>query len=234
MTERPPQLVLMPGMDGSGELFRGLSAQLSSAMQAQVMRYPAEQWLSYQGLAEVVRHQLQAERPMVLVAESYSSPVAILLAAAAPENLRGIVLCSGFATSPLRGWRRTLLLRFASELVALPLPGSLVRWLLLGDEAPQSLVDAFREAVDWVLPQVLAARVRQVLMTNVLAELAQVRVPILYLQGTEDRLLNQECLLEARAVMPGRTVAIRAPHMLLQCEPKACADLIVEFARGLV
>jgi pimeloyl-[acyl-carrier protein] methyl ester esterase len=184
MTERPPQLVLMPGMDGSGELFRGLSAQLSSAMQAQVMRYPAEQWLSYQGLAEVVRHQLQAERPM--------------------------------------------------ELVALPLPGSLVRWLLLGDEAPQSLVDAFREAVDWVLPQVLAARVRQVLMTNVLAELAQVRVPILYLQGTEDRLLNQECLLEARAVMPGRTVAIRAPHMLLQCEPKACADLIVEFARGLV
>ena len=233
MAERLPQLVLMPGMDGSGELFRGLTAQLPAEMQAQVLRYPAEQWLSYEGLAALVRPELPLDVPVVLVAESYSSPLAILLAAEAAENLVGIVLCSGFATSPLKGWRRTFCMRFAGEMSRFSMPSFMVRWLLLGDEAPKELVDVFREAVDWVLPQVLAARVRQVLSTDVLAELQRVKAPILYLQGTEDRLLNQECLLEARAVMPGRTVAIRAPHMLLQSEPMACAEVIAEFVRGL-
>jgi pimeloyl-ACP methyl ester carboxylesterase len=72
---------------------------------------------------------------------------------------------------------------------------------------------------------------REVLRCDVMAELAQVRAPILYLQAAQDRVVDLECLGEMHEVMPGRTVAIDGPHLLVQTEPQLVAEVVAGFVR---
>jgi pimeloyl-ACP methyl ester carboxylesterase len=189
--------------------------------------------LSYGELAGTLRGAIPVDEPFVLVAESFGAPLAILIAALAPPNLRGIVLSAGFATSPLRGWRRTLVWDLVPLLSHVTLPGFVARYLMVGDEAPRALVESVTGAVSWVTSKVLGARVREVLNVDVRAELAQVKVPVLYLQPTKDRLVDPACLEEMQAVKAGRKVTIEGPHMLLQCEPVVCAEAVAGFVREL-
>jgi pimeloyl-ACP methyl ester carboxylesterase len=115
----------------------------------------------------------------------------------------------------------------------LTLPGFLTKYLMVGDEAPLELVQSVRDAVSWVTPKVLAGRVREALHVDVRGELAQVKVPILYLQPTGDRLIHSLCVEEMRLVKPGRMVEIVGPHLLLQAEPALCAEAVVEFLSEL-
>jgi pimeloyl-[acyl-carrier protein] methyl ester esterase len=232
MADFAAKIVLMPGMDGSGELLREFVAALPEECAVETVRYPADRWVPYRELAKSLVAGLP-EEGFVLVAESYSTPLAVRMAATQPEGLQGMVLCAGFCTSPLRGWRRWVVMRMAPVLAHLPLPGFLVRWLLVGEDAPAALVEAVAAAVSWVEPRVLAARVRETLRCDVLADLAQVRVPVLYVQPTQDRVVDPVCLEEIRRVKPGRTVAIDGPHLLLQREPELAAEVVAGFVREL-
>jgi pimeloyl-[acyl-carrier protein] methyl ester esterase len=222
------KIVLMPGMDGSGELLREFSAALPEAMGVQTIRYPADTWLPYRQLAESLLRVMPKE-PFVLLAESYSSPAAVRIAAKRPEYLRGLVLCEGFCTSPLRGWKRWVVMKTAPLLGHTPMPDWAVSWLLLGRDAPAELMEAVKAAVSWVEPRVLAERLRATLRCNVLADLQRVEVPVLYVQATQGRLVNRACVEEIRRVKPGQTVAIDGPHLLLQREPELAAEVVMGF-----
>ncbi len=220
-------------MDGSGELFRGLEAVLPEGLETETLWYPADRYMKYGELAGTLRGAIPVDEPFVLVAESYGAPLAILIAAMEPPNLKGIVLSAGFATSPLRGWRRTLVYDSAPMLAHLSLPGFVARYLLTGDGAPLALVESVTGAVSWLTPRVLSSRVREVMNVDVRTELAQVKVPVLYLQPTKDRLVDSTCLGEMQAVKPGRTVNVDSPHLLLQCEAKIAAEVIARFVEEL-
>ncbi|WP_158788452.1 alpha/beta fold hydrolase [Granulicella sp. L46] len=233
MNKTLKKLVLLPGMDGSGELFRGLVTVLPEELETETLWYPADRYMNYGELAGTLRGAIPVDEPFVLVAESYGAPLAVLIASLEPPNLKGIVLSAGYVTSPLRGWRRTLLWDLAPLLARVSMPGFLARYLLVGQEAPQALVELVTGAVSWVTPKVLGARVREVLNVDVRAELAQVKVPVLYLQPTKDKLVDPGCLGEMRAVKPGRTEMIESPHLLLQCEAKVAAEAITGFVTEL-
>jgi len=220
-------------MDGSGELFRGLVTVLPEELETETLWYPADRYLKYGELAGTLRGAIPVDEPFVLVAESYGAPLAVLIASMEPPNLKGIVLCAGFVTSPLRGWRRTLLWDLMPLLSHVTLPGLLARYLLVGQEAPRALVELVTGAVSWVTPKVLGLRVREVLNLDVRAELAQVNVPVLYLQPTKDKLVDPGCVAEMQAVKPGRTVTIDSPHLVLQCEAKIAGEAITAFVEEL-
>ena len=227
------KLVLLPGMDGSGELFRGLAGVLPEGLETETLWYPADRYMKYGELAGTLRGAIPVDEPFVLVAESYAAPLAILIASMEPPNLKGIVLSAGYATSPLRGWRRTLVYDLAPLLAHMSLPAMVARWMLVGEEAPRALVESVTGAVSWLTPRVLGSRVREVMNVDVRTELAQVKVPVLYLQPTRDRLVNSACLGEMQAVKPGRTVNIDSPHLLLQCEAKKVSEVIAGFVEEL-
>jgi len=233
MNKTLKKLVLLPGMDGSGELFRSLEGALPEGLETETLWYPADRYQKYGELAGTLRGAIPVDEPFVLVAESYGTPLAILIASMDPPNLKGIVLSAGYATSPLRGWRRTLVYDLAPLLAHLSMPGLAARWMLVGEEAPRALVESVTGAVSWVTPRVLGSRVREVMNIDVRAELAQVKVPVLYLQPTKDRLVNSACLGEMQAVKPGRTVNIDSPHLLLQCEAKVAGEVIAGFVEEL-
>jgi len=241
------KLVLLPGMDGTGELFRDFVAALPEGSETVVAHYPGDRRLRYAGLMEFVQAAVSVisgtsstsansatstDAPFCLIAESFSTPLAIQYAAMNPPNLKGLVLCAGFCTSPLQGWRRTLAFGLAQFIFWLPLPGFFVEMLLAGPNAPRSLVTAVKAAASWVEPEVMAGRVRDVLTCDVRAALAKVSVPILYLQAAQDQLVSPDCLAEAQRIKPEETVVVDGPHLLMQREPKLCADVVMRFVQG--
>jgi pimeloyl-[acyl-carrier protein] methyl ester esterase len=220
-------------MDGTGELFSTFVAALPKSFETVIVRYPADQCLSYQELEGLVRAACPTSEPYILLAESFSTPLAIQFAATHPENLAGIVLCAGFASSPATGLRRLLGRLLAPILFRLPPPSFAIEFWLVGPDASSSLVKAVKSAVSTVRPRVLAARMSAVLKCEARAELTQIDVPFLYLQATGDRLVSSSCLEVIRQMMPQVKVeSIEGPHLILQRQPTRAAQVVAEFARS--
>jgi pimeloyl-ACP methyl ester carboxylesterase len=229
-----PKLVLLPGMDGTGELFTNFVKALPEAFEFVVVRYPPDRFIPYSELADLVRKSCPISEPFILLAESYSTPLAVQYAAANPTNLAALVLCAGFASSPVGGWRRVFALLLAPIMFRIPLPKFAAEFWLLGPDAPSSLLAAVQVTISSVKPNVLAARVREAITREVLAELEQITVPILYIQAKQDRLVSAKCLEDIRRINPQIELAkLDGPHLLLQREPQKSADLVSEFLRGL-
>jgi pimeloyl-[acyl-carrier protein] methyl ester esterase len=227
------RLVLLPGMDGTGALFADFMGALPESFETVTVRYPADRPLSYLELANIVRAACPVSEPYMLVAESFSTPLAIQYAATNPANLEGLVLCAGFAASPVRGWRRLFGSWFAPLMFRVPLPNLAAKLWLVGPDAPSSLLVLVRSAISSVQPTVLAARLRAVLGCDVRAELGRVAVPILYLQAKGDRLVSASCLEELRRIKPQVKVAsLEGPHLLFQRQPQIAAEAVVKFARS--
>jgi pimeloyl-ACP methyl ester carboxylesterase len=168
------------------------------------------------------------------MAESFSSPLAIRIAAERPKNLCGVILCAGFAAGPVRGVKRRLASAMAQFLMRAPLPEWVVRTWLLGRDAPSELVTTAREVLSSVKPAVLSARLREVLACDVRGDLRKIDVPMLYLQARQDRLVSPRCLEELRTIRPEiRAVVLDGPHFLLQREPRRSAGIVAEFVTSL-
>lgn len=228
------KLVLLPGMDGTGELFSEFAAAFPEEFETTIIRYPTERCLSNSELEDLIRAACPVSDPFVLLAESFSTPLAIQYAASNPVNLVGLVLCAGFATSPVRGWRQLLGRLLAPLLFSIPLPNLAAKLWLVGSDAPPSLLAAVRAAVSSVQSNVLAARLRAVLGCDVRAELCRVAAPILYIQARQDRLVSAACLEELWRIKSQMAVAVlEGPHLLLQREPRRAAEVVAGFVQHL-
>ena len=229
-----PQVVLLPGMDGTGELFADFIAAVFGEFETKVVRYSSDICQSYSELAGLICGAIAADAPFVLVAESFSTPLAIHYASTKPPNLKGLVLCAGFASAPVRGWRRLVLSVLAPIAFRFTLPDFACKRLLVGRDAPASLVAAVRSAVSSVRPDVLSSRLRALLTCDFRVELAQANLPILYIQAEQDRLVDASCLGEILRTKPETSVvAIPGPHLLLQREPVQTARIVAGFVANL-
>lgn len=95
------QLVLLPGLDGTGRLFAPLIKALAvHGIAARVIGYPAHESLGYAELERRVRAQLPDARSFVLLAESFSGPIALRIGAAPPDTMKGLILSTTFAARP--------------------------------------------------------------------------------------------------------------------------------------
>ncbi len=214
------RLVLLPGMEGTGRLFEAFLRVLSPAHQATVVSYPTDRFMNYSSLAEHVRTLLSTESPFVLVAESFSGPVAFRIAGARPGGLKGIALVCSFAASPDRWAHRWLRWLAGAWIFRRRPPAFLVRELLLGRDAPCDLVTRTVAVLRSVRPEVLARRLRMVLAAEPEGPSRAPTVPALYLCGRGDRLLGRRGLRTVLALKPDTTVVeIDGPHLLLQARP---------------
>jgi pimeloyl-[acyl-carrier protein] methyl ester esterase len=228
------QIVLLPGMDGTGNLFADFTEALASDIEAVVLRYPSDVRQSYAQLFRLVQYHLPSSTRFVLVAESFSAPLAMQLVGEDKTNLKGLVICSGFANSPVRGWLRSLCLRLSSICFWIEPPTSAIRCLLVGREASDSLVVAVRSAIRSVRPTVLDHRLRLTLTCDSRSALRGVKVPMLFIQPTEDRLVSSDCLKEMREVTPDAAVEwIQGPHLILHKRSKETAEVIGRFVQQL-
>lgn len=76
-------LILLPGMDGTGQLFEPFISALAGEFEVKVVTYPASQPLGYTELEAVARKAIPKEGPYVILGESFSGPIAVSLGASA-------------------------------------------------------------------------------------------------------------------------------------------------------
>lgn len=221
-------LVLLPGMDGTGDLFAPLIPSLDAALDVAVVRYPRDAPLDYSELEAIARSACPENRNYFLLGESFSGPLAIKIAATRPAGLLGIILCSTFATNPRP--RLGVIGRLATLFPVTFAPARLISFALLGRFATRQLCRLITASVRSVGAKALQARLRAVLEVNVLADLAELRVPILCLCASEDRLVPEASLAQICAANPTvQVVHIVGPHCLLQARPQQAAAAINEF-----
>ncbi|MCI5146853.1 MAG: hypothetical protein D3923_15345 [Candidatus Electrothrix sp. AR3] len=82
------QVILLPGMDGTGILFKPLLKEFSEDIDVRALSYPCDTKLSYSQLVEYVRKKLPEREDFILVAESFSGPIGYFLASNPPSNLK--------------------------------------------------------------------------------------------------------------------------------------------------
>jgi pimeloyl-[acyl-carrier protein] methyl ester esterase len=152
LNESKLTLILLPGMDGTGELFERFLSVLPAWIQPKVVRYPPRQPLSYSDLLALVQRTLPVSEPFVVLAESFSTPIAIRLAAEGPPNLMALIICAGFIESPIRGIVRLGVSLLAPILFRIPPPGFAIRTLLVGRNASVELVRSARMTISSVSP----------------------------------------------------------------------------------
>jgi pimeloyl-[acyl-carrier protein] methyl ester esterase len=229
-----PTLVLLPGLDGTGDFFQPLLESFGETVRTRVVRYPVDGAYDYATCLELARAALPADGPYVLLGESFSGPIAIALAAEAPEGLVGIILCVTFASNP-----RPRLAFIRPLLPYIPYhgtksSGSLSRFLVLGRWITPSIRELHLQILAKVPPATLRARIEAVADCDVREALGRVRVPILCLVALHDRLIPRSAARAIQQRAPAaRVVELDAPHCLLQCVPGMAAQEIRQFLQGL-
>jgi pimeloyl-ACP methyl ester carboxylesterase len=232
MTAGATTLVMLPGLDGTGLLFEPLIRCLPEEVSPLVVRYPVDRPMSFQEHVAYARGHLPADRPFVLLAESFSGPISLQLLAEPPDNLLGVIFVATFARPP-----RPFLVDAAChlpqalllKLVATP-PVS--RFLCLG-RAPVDAIALFRRAMLSVKLNVLSRRLQ------ILAELppppdTPYTGPALYLQASRDRLVPPRAVEALAGHLPQLVVKnLSGPHIILLAQPVSGAGLISDFIFGL-
>ncbi|MCJ8501831.1 alpha/beta fold hydrolase [Desulfatitalea alkaliphila] len=224
-------LVLLPGLHGTGNLFRPLTDRLPRDIPYQIVAYPTDQRLSIGGLACRVADRLPPG-PVVVLAESFSGLVALELLAQKRHTIQGVIFCAAFARTPhplLRGPVRRLTL--PGRWLQL-LPGPLLRAFALGRHADPRLTMSLRRALVEVAPAVLAQRLRLIAGADFRMD-GSFAVPCHYLQAGRDRLVRpRSARWFAHHFVPFHLHRLDGPHLLLQARPRRCARLIASICRA--
>jgi len=223
-------LIMLPGLDGTGRLFEPLVRELPGWVKPVVMSYPPDLDLSYKELVSYVAARIPEDRPLVILAESFSGPVAISLAVSGRLQISGVILCSTFSQSPWPFLMRLFTMLPLSAIFGFWFPKSFAHMALLGRDAPDSMAEELMSAVKSVRPSVLAQRLREVAKVDLYSHLKEIAVPVCVIKGARDILVPDEAL---RAPEGAELHIIDGPHMLLQARAGEAAAIITDFIKRI-
>lgn len=218
-------LVLMPGLDGTGRLFAPLIPLLEPHFDLRVVTYPDLD--SFDDYVECALRQLPAEPGYSLVAESFSSPVALTLLSKRLD-IGPSVLSAGFARSPLATLTR-MAVHVPDHMFSI---GALNEFCLdvdaVDDEDFSETQPLPLNVTEQLDGKTLKHRISVLSRIDVSALLPAIEAPLLYLYGVRDRIVSEIEASMIESYLPRVTrIDIDGPHLLLQTRPRECVPLIV-------
>ncbi|MCI5165914.1 MAG: alpha/beta hydrolase [Candidatus Electrothrix sp. GM3_4] len=227
------QIILLPGMDGTGILFRPfieeLAENISEDIFIQVISYPCDQKLSYGQLIEYVRSRLPVlpmQEEIILVAESFSGPIGYALAAEQP-NIRAVIFVATFL-SPPEGLVWMMPPSLMTLFMRIPLPLPLLKLLFFDQGTANETVTLFRSALKKVKCPVLTSRMREI--TGLRIKTQGLNIPCAYIQAGNDRLISRSHVEEFRRIASQIEVTkIPGPHLIMQTRPRECAQVVGKY-----
>jgi len=219
------KIVLLPGLDGTGILFKPFIEALPNEIGVLVISYPPNLKKSYEELIEVVINQLPEEK-FILVGESFSGYIAYQIALRKPKHLRSVVFVATFLESP-----RPFLLGLSSWLprsllLSVPIPNYIAKTFLLGLAANKKNIGLLNQSLKEVSPSVLSYRLQEIAKLRISHQLCEIQAT--YIQATDDKLVPKKCLESFKKVFNNiSTFQIEGSHFILQVNPLACAKVII-------
>ncbi len=229
MATPPVPLVLLPGMDGTEILFGPLLAHLPPSLAPHVVTYPSTGPNGYDDVYPLVHAAVAAHPGCIVLGWSFSGPLAVRVAAALPTHVRGVVLAASFVQAPMAWLRWTGPLLQPSTVIAARVLRRLPLWL--GRPAHDPLRRDKARIWQRVPGRTLAARARAIRTVDASTQLQQVRQPLLYLAGADDRVVRPHNLATIRRLRPDTQVAtLPGGHFALYSAAPAAAVQLAEFA----
>jgi pimeloyl-ACP methyl ester carboxylesterase len=216
-------LVLLPGLDGTGLLFKPLLEHLSTNFRTHVINYPTNIDLTPIQLANEVLKQVVFNKDTVLLAESFSGLVALELL---KKNiaLSHIIFCASFFSAP-----RPLLLK-STQVISL---SHFFNWkipknLLVLSGLNQVTIELLHQAQNMVSGDILAKRLNYIANTQQADTTYKWSIPCTYLQADEDWAVPQSNAHIIKDYFVDFHLHKLGPsgHFLLQTQPKLCAVII--------
>lgn len=217
--------LILPGMDGHADLHDEFHRCLGGP--ATTVAYDSQQALGYDDLEVLVRARIDAiDGPLVLIAESFSGPIAFRLGAHPAPNVVAVVFAATFVRSPVPTW----LNRFVTSFVfRAPPPKAVLGRLLTGFDG--QLTDEISAAIKRVRPEVLATRVRHIINTDSTQLAEALKIPALSIRAQHDRMVPSSV---SPASVGLAEQVIDGPHLILRSRPEACARVVNDFVKDSV
>ena len=217
------KLILLPGMDGTGKLFSPL-INLITDIDLEVIPLPYEGPQDYDSLTQWVSTKLP-ESDFILLAESFSGPIAANLSRQNNPHLKSVIFVASFLSVPSR-WKltvaRCLPIKFLSKM-----PGArffyksfCLRW-----DANPDLLKLFESVLAEVPQAVLKARLKT--MSDLAYQPFSSDLIATYIQAADDKLVPVNAIKNFfKTYSHINLVKIRAPHFLLQSKAEESAKII--------
>lgn len=226
------KIVLLPGMDGTGKMFAPILLKLAGH-ETTVIPLPESGAQDYAALDSYVQSRLPDE-DFVLMAESFSGPIALEIAVREPKQLKGVVLVATFLSSPSRFLLGVSNIMPLGLLVKLPFIRAAYKALLFGRGAAPEMIDQFSDLMRNVNPEVIRERLKSVRGLNDGEACEDIGIPCVYLQASDDRLVESSKAGEfADIFIDFQIEQVRGPHFLLQANPQGCWTVIEKFLSRL-
>lgn len=221
-------VVIFPGLDGTGALTSDFAADDWCGLTVQVIPIPQHGAQDYPSLIQQITARLP-DGPLILIGESFSSPLVMKLAQQERQRVNALVIVGGFCSSPVSA---ALALIPVRPLFLIRPPAAALRKFLAGPAAPQELVSRIASAIRSVPSAILAERLRAILTLEEKDCPAPDGVPTLLLQAKQDALIPWETQsrLERHFTEP-TIIWLDSPHLLLATQPDACREAVLGFLR---
>lgn len=223
--------MLLPGLDGTDVFFRPLLAALPEWVTPLVVQFPPTGANEYSDLLALTRKALAEAQSCYVLGWSFSGPLALMLASAEPEKVRGVVLASTFVRPPRRIYAQ---LRWAAVTPTV--------WIIrAGKRLPvwlsRSSTDRLRrdKTETWkrVSAGMIAARIRTLLAVDARHLLKTCPCPVLCVAGRDDRVVphhNVEEMVRLRESI--RIHMVPGHHFSIYTNPVDTSAAIAEFITG--
>jgi pimeloyl-ACP methyl ester carboxylesterase len=225
---QPTTLILLPGLDGTEVFFRPLLATLPPWIHAKVVGFPSSGANEYAHLLAIARKAVGDVSSFFVLGSSFAGPLALMLAEAEPEKVRGVILATTFVSPPRRMYTQ---MRFTAVEPAIWMLRACRRipvWLSRGpsDQLRLDKIETWKR----VSARTVAARIRALLRVDARELLKGCPVPVLCLAGSSDGVVPQHNVEEIVRVRPSvRVRVIKGGHFVLYTNPTAAAEAINEF-----
>ncbi len=218
------KIILLPGMDGTGLLFKPLLPLLS--LPHEIISFPSAPNQTYESIYTHIKTRLPSEE-FYLLAESFSGPIATRLAFDNIENLKGVIFVATFLSCPSKQ-----LVWFAKKLplkalLKIPFSAYFIRRFLIGPEFP---IELFYKALSEVSE--LEFKFRLSVLENLSEKAIKIKSNIraLYLCAENDSLVSRNHVSEFVSLFYNISVFdVKGAHFLLQSNPGGCAKHISKF-----
>lgn len=227
-------LVLLPGIDGTGLMFEPFLKVLKAPYRAMVVSYPTDKPLHYYDLLPCIREVIPWNEPFSIIAESFAGPLALEFASRQWEDVESVILCASFVANPFEPF-----VNFGQSILETSFfrkmpPLWLLQKYMTGENPPESLVAKLNECLAAVKPEVLSYRTRLIVNTNASQQLMRCKPPLVYIEATRDELVGSRGWEQISQVRPDTThFKVDAPHLMLQTRPAEALAAMERYWKAL-
>ncbi len=220
------QLLLLPGLDGTCKLFSRFMHMRPPTFSCEVLAYD-DGFTKFDDYVNAVKMRLSADAKTVLIAESFSGPIAAQIASRCRDRIAGVVFAASFVKPPHASLLN--LAEIAPTLLFNLMRETLVNHFCVNGVHDKVVLDEAKAVVGALASEVIK---RRLMLLGSLAklQLAPIDIPVLSLRATQDRLITQAATSSITTTFP-KTISIdvEAPHFLLQTRPEECWRHVEKF-----